>query len=211
MIPSMRSLLFGIGLALASACVQGADWKSLFDGRSFAGWDGDTNRMWRIEDGALVGGSLTSMVPRNEFLASERSFTNFVLQLRFKLEGSEGFVNSGVQIRSQRVPNDSEMIGYQADIGEGWYGCIYDESRRNTVLARPEAGRAEAGVLKEGWNTYWIRCEGPRVRLTINDIPMVDYTEADPAVPQWGRVGLQIHGGGKAVVRFKDIRILELP
>ena len=207
----MRSLAVGLCLALVCGSVSGVDWKPLFDGRTFDGWDGDMNRTWRIEGGALVGGSLETTVPRNEFLASSRSYTNFVLQLRFKLEGTEGFVNSGVQVRSQRVPNDAEMIGYQADIGEGWYGCIYDESRRNSVLARPEPGAVARAVLKDGWNTYWIRCEGPRVRLTINDVPLVDYTETDPAIPQHGRIGLQIHGGGKGLVRFNDIRILELP
>jgi hypothetical protein len=39
----------------------------------------------------------------------------------------------------------------------------------------------------------------------------VDYTEPDETVPQVGRIGLQIHGGGPAEVRFKDIAIEELP
>ena len=30
----------------------------LFDGKDFAGWEGDTEKTWRIEDGAIVGGSL---------------------------------------------------------------------------------------------------------------------------------------------------------
>ena len=31
----------------------------LFDGKSFAGWDGETNSVWRIRDGVIVGGSLS--------------------------------------------------------------------------------------------------------------------------------------------------------
>jgi hypothetical protein len=184
---------------------------ALFDGKTFSGWDGDTNHIWRIEEGALVAGDLKSMVPRNEFVATLRSYTNFVLRAQFKIEGTEGFVNGGIQIRSQRIPNHNEMIGYQADIGDGWYGCLYDESRRNTVLARPEAA-AVAKAFKPGeWNDYEIRCEGPRVRLSINGVPMVDYVERDPAIVPAGRIGLQVHGGGKTRISYRKLTLEELP
>lgn len=48
------------------------------------------------------------------------------------------------------------------------------------------------------------------LRIT-NGTQMVDYTEADPSIPQFGRIGLQVHGGGKTEVRFKDITIQVLP
>src|SRR5205085_12595851 len=38
-----------------------------------------------------------------------------------------------------------------------------------------------------------------------------DYTEADPAIPDWGKLGVQVHGGGKALVQVKNISIEELP
>src|SRR5262249_11222231 len=88
---------------------------ALFDGQAFKGWNGDTNITWRIQDGSIVGGSLEKNVPRNEFLCTEKSYTNFVLKLQFKLEGKSGFINAGVQIRSQRAKNPpNEMAGYQA-------------------------------------------------------------------------------------------------
>lgn len=183
----------------------------LSDGRSFAGWGGNTNSIWRIVDGAFVAGDLKESIPQNEFLATTRSFTNFVLRLKFKLEGTEGFVNGGVQLRSQRIPDHNEMIGYQADIGAGWFGCLYDESRRNKVLAKP-ADAAVARAVKTGeWNDYEIRCEGPRVRLVINGVPMIDYTETDTAMEQSGRLGLQVHGGGKTRIAYRDLMIEELP
>lgn len=188
-----------------------AEPQSLFDGKSFAGWDGDTNKTWRIADGVIQGGSLTTTVPRNEFLATTRSFTNFVLRAKFKLEGTEGFVNSGVQFRSQRVPNDSEMIGYQADIGDGWWGALYDESRRNKVLIKPADSELGKPVKKNDWNDYEIRAEGRRMVLKINGVTTVDYTEPELEIPQHGRIGLQVHGGGKALVSFKDITVEELP
>ena len=183
----------------------------LFDGKTFAGWEGDTKSTWRIQDGALVGGSLTTQVPRNEFLTTTRSFGDFVLRLKFKLIGTEGFINGGVQFRSRRLEKPAhEMTGYQADLGAGYWGSLYDESRRNkTLVAPPEAVIKE--VLKPGeWNDYEIRAEGPRIRLAVNGRQTVDYTETDPAIPRDGLIGLQVHGGGKVETWYKDITIQEL-
>ena len=184
---------------------------SLFDGKSFQGWEGDTAKTWRIEGGAIVAGSLTQMVPRNEFLATTRRYTNFVLRLKVKLTGTEGFVNSGVQIRSERIPNHHEMVGYQADIGAGWWGAIYDESRRNKVMAKPDEAVVKKAVKDGEWNDYEIRAEGRRVVLKINGIQTVDYTEQDEKLVQSGLIAVQVHGGGKTVVAFKDLTIEELP
>lgn len=198
-----------LGFAAVTACA--ASPKPIFDGKSFQGWEGDTAKTWRIEDGALVAGSLTQTVPRNEFLATTRRYTNFVLRLKVKLTGTEGFVNSGVQIRSERIPNHHEMIGYQADIGAGWWGCIYDESRRNTVLAKADEAAVKRAVKPGEWNDYEIRAEGRRVVLKLNGVQTVDYTESDASIVQHGLIAVQIHGGGKAEVAFKDLTVEELP
>lgn len=184
---------------------------SLFDGKTFQGWEGDTKKTWRIENGAIVGGSLTETVPRNDFLVTTKSYGDFVLRLKFKLEGTEGFINSGVQFRSQRAVEPAhEMVGYQADLGDKYWGSLYDETRRNRVLAGPEPALIQKILKRSDWNDYEIRAEGRRIRLSINGTQTVDYTEPDQSIPQSGLIGLQIHGGGKAVVSFKDITIQEL-
>src|SRR5215203_4857469 len=125
---------------------------SLFDGATLNGWEGDP-KIWRIEDGCITGGSPGEMVPRNEFLASTRDFANFIVRFKIKLTGTEGFVNSGFQIRSQRVPNNSEMAGYQCDFGEpNWYGAVYDESRRNKVMSASDMKALRPAIKKDGWN-----------------------------------------------------------
>jgi 3-keto-disaccharide hydrolase len=206
----MPSLLALTSLALPS--LQPAQKPvSLFDGRTLTGWEGDTKTTWRIQDGAIVGGSLSTQVPRNEFLTTTRSFGDFVLRVKFKLVGTEGFVNGGVQIRSQRVKEPpNEMSGYQADLGDKYWGSLYDESRRNKTLVAPPAEVIKE-ILKPGdWNDYEIRAEGPRIRLSINGRQTVDYTEAEPKIPRDGLIGLQVHGGGKAEAWYKDITIQEL-
>ena len=211
----MKSLLCCVLLAAAVAdgpAQAGRKPVPLFDGKTFQGWEGDTKGTWRIEEGALVGGSLTTTVPRNDFLVTTRSYGNFVLRLKFKLTGSEGFVNSGVQFRSQRATKPAhEMIGYQADLGAKYWGSLYDETRRNRILAEADPAVIAKAVKLNDWNDYEIRAEGRRVRLSINGQQTVDYTEPDESIPQTGLIGLQIHGGGKAQVYFKDIVIEELP
>lgn len=183
----------------------------IFDGRTFRGWEGDTSHTWRIEQGALVGGSLTKEVPNNDFLCTTRAYANFVLRLKFKLTGTSGFINAGVQFRSQRLTNPAyEMTGYQADLGERYWASLYDESRRNKTLAAPDSALVTKLLRKNDWNDYEIRCSGKRIVLLLNGKKTVDYTEADDSIPQSGIIGLQVHGGGKVEVRYKDIILTEL-
>lgn len=181
--------------------------KQLFDGKTFTGWEGDTQRTFRIEEGAIVGGSLQEKVPRNEFLCTTREYGDFELRLKFKVLGKGA--NAGVQIRSRRVPNHHEMIGYQADLGQDWYGCLYDESRRRTMLAQPDPKVIAEAVKLEDWNEYRIRCQGKRIQLWINGRQTVDYTEPDDKIEQRGLIGLQIHAGPPSEAWYKDITIEE--
>lgn len=179
----------------------------LFDGETFSGWEGNLDA-FRIEDGAIVGGSLKERVPRNEFLTTKKEYSDFELRLKFKLRGEKA--NAGVQIRSRRMPGHHEMIGYQADLGDGWWGCLYDESRRRKVLAGPNPD--ERGKIVDGgeWNDYRILCQGRRIQLWINGHQTVDYTEPDASIEQHGLIGLQIHGGLPSEAWYKDLRIREL-
>ncbi|PAZ05355.1 MAG: cytochrome C precursor [Opitutia bacterium AMD-G1] len=189
----------------------------LFDGKTLTGWEGDA-KVWRVENGEIVGGSMAGN-PRNEFLTTKRSFYNFRLTLEYKLVGTEGFVNGGVQFRSLRATNPpNEMIGYQADIGHGHTGSLYDESRRKKFLARAGTGVGAYGVKadteiaeleKKGeWNKYEIRAEGPRITIFLNGKATLDYTETDPSIDDaYGLIGLQIHGNCKAEIRFRNITL----
>jgi hypothetical protein len=187
---------------VAAAAEEG--FTPLFDGETFAGWEGNRDA-FRIEDGAIVGGSLAERVPRNEFLTTEKEYADFELRLKFKLLGQGA--NAGVQVRSRRVPDHHEMIGYQADLGDGWWGCLYDESRRRKVLAGPPGEERAKIINRDDWNDYRILCQGRRIQLWINGHQTVDYTEADESIEQTGLIGLQIHGGPPTEAWYKDVRI----
>lgn len=179
----------------------------LFDGMTLSGWEGDP-AMFRVEAGAIVAGSLEERIPHNYFLCTTRAYADFELALEVKLVG-EG-ANAGIQFRSKRTPNHHEVVGYQADMGMGWWGALYDESRRDRILAAPEPALIARILKPEDWNEYRIRCEGARIRLWLNGALTVDFTETDSEIPRDGVIGLQIHGGGPSAAYYRNIRLQEL-
>lgn len=186
---------------------------ALFDGKTFDGWSGGDMSLFRLEDGAVVAGTMKKKIERNEFLTSKKEYADFELRLQTKLIGEGG--NAGIQIRSQRIPDHHEMIGYQVDMGKAWdnvwWGKLYDESRRRKILAAPDDVDAlEKLVRWDDWNDYRIRCEGKRVQIWLNGTKTVDYTEPDEKIKQTGLIGLQIHGGPPSEAWYKNIRIKQL-
>ena len=180
---------------------------SIFDGKSLAGWEGN-RQIFRVEQGAIVGGNLNEPTPRNQFLCTKKEYDNFELRLKVRVVDRE--INAGIQIRSRRVPNHHEMIGYQADVGGSWWGKLYDESRRRMVLAGPDEQELSKVLRLDDWNQYIIRCEAKRVQLWINGLRTVDYVEQDDRIEQNGLIGLQIHSGPPGEAWYKDIEIKEL-
>ena len=150
----------------------------IFDGKSFAGWEGNLT-IFRIEDNAIVGGSLEEKV-------------------------------AGIQFRTRRIPDNHEVAGYQADMGTGWWGALYDESRRNKVLTGPDQAKMKTVVKSGGWNDYVIRAKGKRIQLWVNGVQTVDYTEEDPKIESSGVICPQIHAGPPSEAWYKDITIQRL-
>ena len=194
-------------IVAAPAIGDEAGFQSLFDGRSLDGWEGNP-KSFRVEAGAIVGGTLAEPIPRNEFLCRREEYGDFELRLKFKLVGKGA--NAGVQLRSRRIPNHHEMRGYQADLGDGWWGSLYDESRRNKVLKGADPAVVKRVLEHDDWNDYTIRCQGRRIQLWINDEQTVDYTEPDESIEQTGLIGVQIHAGKPSEAWYKDLRLKKL-
>ncbi len=176
----------------------------LFDGKSLEGWEGPKD-WFRVEDGHLVGGDLDKRIPANKFLTTKKTYRDFELRLEVKLVDGKG--NSGIQFRSRR--KDGHVVGYQADVGKGWWGKLYDEHRRRKVLAGPDEQRLKKVLNPKGWNRYRIRCEGDHIQLFLNGYQTVDYVEKED-VAEKGVIGLQIHSGKPSLVRFRNIRVRRL-
>ncbi len=204
-------LVFGPVLAMflmAASPAVAADedgFTRLFNGKDLTGWEGD-RKLWSVRDGMIVGDS--PGIKQNQFLATTREYDDFELRLEFRMRNGEG--NSGVQFRSSRVPESTAVVGYQADLGQKYWGCLYDEHRRRKVLAQAAPELADV-LKKDGWNTYTIRAKGPHIMLKINGVTTVDYREPDKSIADSGIIALQIHSGPAMKMEFRNIRIRELP
>src|SRR4026207_440784 len=73
----------------------------IFDGKSLAGWDGDTT-FWRAENGEIIGETTPEKVVKlNNFLIWRGgTVRDFELKVEFRMNGT----NSGIQYRSTELP-----------------------------------------------------------------------------------------------------------
>ncbi|MBC7851846.1 MAG: DUF1080 domain-containing protein, partial [Pirellulaceae bacterium] len=168
---------------------------TFYTGKDLTGWRGD-EKLWSVENGEIVG--KTEGLAHNTWLVNELSVGDFRLELDVKLVKNEG--NSGIQIRSTPMAN-GEVKGYQADVGAGWWGKLYEEHGR--ALLWDKGG--EAHVKNGDWNRYEIVCVGSRTQTWINGQKCVDLD--DPQGARRGIIALQLHSGGKTEVRFKNLRL----
>lgn len=169
---------------------------SLFNGKDLSGWDGN-EKIWSVEGGEIVGRTKAPL-DRNEFLKSQLLVDDFRLKLKVKLIPNTG--NSGVQFRSEPIENGL-VRGYQADIGKGWWGKLYEEHGRGILWDKS----AENLVRVDDWNDYEILAVGSRIRTFLNGKPCVDLD--DPAGARRGLIALQVHSGPPLEVRFKNLEL----
>lgn len=201
----MKRRTFAGALAARAVARGEGGWRTLFDGRTLAGWVEDTKGVWSVVDGMIRGRH--AGMDHNDFLRTREQFSDFELTVDFRLAGGAG--NTGVQFRSQPSAIAHELAGYQADVGEKYWGALYDESRRRRILAQAPA-EFLARLDKAAWHTYTVRARGQRVEMGLDGTPIVDYTEAETGLVQRGYVGLQIHRGTGMEVWFRNIRLREV-
>lgn len=173
----------------------------LFDGKTLNGWEGDMD-LWTVVDGEIFGSTEKKKITTNTFLISTKEFSDFELRLDMKLRNH----NSGVQVRSEKLPNFA-MKGLQADAQDGmWWGGFYDEKGTRGIMVRAWKDKAEKVVKQGDWNTLIIRCVGEDVSLTINGLETATVKEPKPS----GLIGFQMHVGPPMEVHFRNIRLKDL-
>ena len=182
-------------------------WVSLFNGQDLTGWKPVGNEKWTVEDGAIHGQGVTK---EYGYLETTRSYESFHLSLRFKCEAAG---NSGVFFHSRFKPNSVDIIGMQAEIDPvvghhsgGLYGTLHDGTQGWLVWPAPEN---ETVLRPYEWNEMLLRVEGNRVRVRLNGVDLIDFTNPRPAFTS-GTIALQLHSGGLGNMRFKDILVREL-
>ncbi len=178
-----------------------SEWRPLFNGHDLKGWVVDTKHVWRVKDGMIIGKH--KGLDHNDFLRTAEQYGDFELKAKFRLINNVG--NTGIQFRSENATEPHEVSGYQADVGEKYWGSLYDESRRKKTLVLPPPEALE-GVDRAGWNEYTIRAQGNFITLHLNGIRTVHYIETE-RVRRNGFIALQVHKGPEIEVWFKDVAI----
>ena len=211
---SLLSTVVTLSLMLAGCTTSTCDLRAnapvfLFDGRSLSGWvQRGGLAEYTVDDGVIVGRTRPNQP--NSFLCTVDDFTDFELQLDFKVDPK---LNSGVQIRSQSLPEyqNGRVHGYQVEIDpsdRAWTGGIYDEGRRGWLFDL-KSNPAARGAFKPGdWNHLRIVAVGPRIRTELNGVPAADLT--DSLTPR-GFIALQVHDVGPRPdpleVRWRNISL----
>ncbi len=161
----------------------------------------------------------------NSFLCTRRDYTNFVLELEFKVDVG---LNSGVQVRSQcfdrptsftwhdrefKVPA-GRVHGLQVEIdpsARAWSAGVQEEGARGWLNDLKTNATARAAFHQNDWNRLRIECRGDSIKTWLNDVPAADLHDERVLA---GFIGLQVHGVGRnekpLEVRFRQIRVREL-
>jgi putative heme-binding domain-containing protein len=167
-----------------------------FSGRDLNFFDADPN-IWSVENGELVGRT-TKDLKQNSFARSHFLFSDFRLTLQFKLVRGAG--NSGVQFRSEVLPG-GDVRGYQADIGPGYYGSLYEEHGRGTLAK----GIPDQDVKIGEWNHYEVVAVGDRILMALNGKMVQDMTDVSGS--KEGIIAFQVHSGPPMEVRFRGFQL----
>ena len=196
-----RLALFWLLALWSLAAFAEEGFQPIFNGKNLDGWDGDP-RLWSARDGMIVGSTEGTKLVHNSFLITRKSYGNFILRSEVKLRNH----NSGIQFRSEALP-DWIVRGYQADMaGDNYWGCIYEERGTRGMLVNGWV-KAKTVVHLKDWNDYEIDCDGDHIQLKLNGVQTADLHDSASLN---GIIALQLHMGPPMEVYFRNIRIKEL-
>ncbi|NQV71861.1 DUF1080 domain-containing protein [bacterium] len=187
-------------------------WTPLLDGSDLNGWTqrGGT-ATYSIKNGVVTG--KTVLKTPNSFLATDKEYGDFILELEFKVDPK---LNSGIQIRSESRPdyNNGRVHGYQVEIDpseRAWTAGIYEEGRRGWLFDLRGRSAAQKAFKQDEWNHIRIEAHGLHLRTWLNGVLAADLIDTMTAK---GFIALQVHSipdvslEGK-MVQWRNIRIKE--
>jgi hypothetical protein len=206
---SMHLKTFSILLYLTPAFSIGANTEQdfLFNGKDLRNWETAGKAEWRVEDGVIVGGQ-DGDPKRSGILTSKASFKDFDLRLEYKID-EHGKYNSGIYFRRSKT----KRLGrpYQLNLGRGTAGeyvGLYlddwlDKGDEKDEIRKPRQ-----------WNKVRLLVVGNRIRVWLNEQPIVDYTDPKPRadLQQAGSIAFQTYGaeGHAGWVKFRNLTIIDL-
>lgn len=206
------ALSAGFGAAQSSGLTpseQKEGFRSLFDGKTLAGWTAHIlppervyagNRpgigRWAVENGVLVSVPQTGTGK----LVTDESFGDFILRLEFM--NSPG-ANSGIFVRSPETGDITEHNSIEANVSD-----IHEEWPTGSVNSIQRSSQAGAPQTDGKWNSYEITVRGNHIIVVLNGQKTVD-VRADRLAR--GKIALQYpRNPPTAQIKFRNIRIKTL-
>ncbi|MBC7510453.1 MAG: DUF1080 domain-containing protein [Ferruginibacter sp.] len=202
-----------IGLFLVSAFMQtntSDDWVSLFDGKTLTNWKvGDNANTFSVENGTIAVHGATAHL-FYDGPVQQHHFKNFEFKAEvMTMPGS----NSGIYFHTSFQQGGWPAKGYEVQVNNS-----HTDWRRTGSLYGIKDVK-ETYVKDNEWYTEYIKVEGKRVIIKLNDKTVVDYTE--PAnLQREGDDSLRIISNGtfalqghdpKSIVYFKNLMVKILP
>ena len=173
------------------------EFKSIFDGESLSGWDGDST-YWRVENGILVG-EITpeTLLEKNTFViwkGGQPADFEFKTEFRISENG-----NSGINYRSEQLDTvPFALRGYQADIdGKNRYtGQNYEERKRTTSAYRGEKAEisSQENAEAEGSLRTNVKNNAWQSRTILESLGHIDSLKTKIAKGKWNEAHLIIKG-----------------
>jgi hypothetical protein len=189
--------------------VAEAGWVSLFDGKSLKGWKvGENAATFTVDSGCIIAHGQTAHLfydgPEHD-----HAFKNFEFKADVMTRPGS---NSGIYIHTQYQEGGWPAKGYEVQVNNS-----HTDWRRTGSLYAIEDVK-EVYVKDDVWFTEYVKVEGKRIIIKINDKTVVDYTEpenvkrekgSEQRVLSSGTFALQGHDPNSKVY-FKNIMVKPL-
>lgn len=195
-----------------STDTQAAEWKSIFDGKTFDGWQKTENKdSWVIEDGKLKCVGKRSHL---FYVGDDKPFKNFEFECEVKTTPGS---NAGIYFHTKLQEEGWPRFGYECQVNithtdHKKTGSLYD-------VVNVSADDLKGVVKDNEWYKTYIKVEGRHIIIRINDKLTVDYTEEEnkkAASKSFerrlgeGTFALQAHDP-KSTVYFRNLKVKRLP
>ncbi|MGB5205252.1 3-keto-disaccharide hydrolase [Eudoraea sp.] len=185
-------------------------WFSLFNGKDLDGWKVGVNAStFSVEDGTIkVAGDRAHLFYAGD--VENHNFKNFEFKARVMTKPG---ANSGIYIHTRYQEDGWPTYGYEVQVNNSQGDWKRTGSLYNIVDVK------ENYAADNEWYTEYVKVEGKRIIVKINDIVVVDYTEPENPLREGdgvhrvlkeGTFALQGHDPG-SVVFYKDIMVRPLP
>jgi len=175
----------------------GKHWVNMLE--SLDHWIADS-RYWTLKDGVLHGDYDGGKL--HNYSYTKRTYQDFELNVMIRMTGREP--NSGVCIRLH--PTDADNApGYQVDMGEGYWGSLWEDRREGMVQQLPR-DVAHKLVHEGEWNHYYVIAKGHHIQAWLNGVKTIDIVHEAGFTD--GNIGFQLcHGDKHTTIDVKALYI----